>query len=197
MAPARRARRPRRWTPRRRRRDGARDVARRAETTDAPRHFYKKAEAEEEASDDARRRPYRIEASTGMGNYIIGPGGTIEPISAGVTSPGRKPARGASWRGAGGSPRGGGARRVPALTPAHDDGRAARRDRVPRAGGAHAARGGDQARRAAEDAALTEEERNAARARERRAPGTSSGTTTRSDTATLSSGRALRVLAAR
>ena len=49
-------------------------LARRAETaTDAP------AASE---SDDARRRPRRIESS-GMGNYIIGPGGTIQQISAG------------------------------------------------------------------------------------------------------------------
>ena len=121
-------------------------LARRAETTNAPRHFFCK-KAEEEASDDARRRPYRIEASTGMGNYVIGPGGTIEPISAGgYVPPGRKPGAapvGAARRRI--AARGGGARRVPALAhPAHDDGRAARRDRVPRAGGAHAARGGDQ-----------------------------------------------------
>lgn len=49
-------------------------LARRAETaTDAP------AASE---SDDARRRPRRIESS-GMGNYIIGPGGTIQQISVG------------------------------------------------------------------------------------------------------------------
>ena len=52
-------------------------LARRAETaTDAP-----DAPAASE-SDDVRRRPRRIESS-GMGNYIIGPGGTIQQISAG------------------------------------------------------------------------------------------------------------------
>ena len=50
-------------------------LARRAES-----HSTEAPNASE--SDDARRRPRRIESS-GMGNYIIGPGGTIQQISAG------------------------------------------------------------------------------------------------------------------
>jgi len=51
-------------------------LARRAETPT-------RREAEADADASRYHRPYRIEASTGMGNYVIGPGGTIEPISAG------------------------------------------------------------------------------------------------------------------
>ena len=49
-------------------------LARRAETTNEESSFVE--------SDDARRRPRRIESGQ-MGNYVIGPGGTIERISAG------------------------------------------------------------------------------------------------------------------
>ena len=59
-------------------------LARRAETPTRREAEVFSPQKDADASDDiARRRPYRIEASTGMGNYVIGPGGTIEPISAG------------------------------------------------------------------------------------------------------------------
>ena len=140
-------------------------LARRAET---------RTEAEEEASDDkSGRRPYRIEASstggstggsTGMGNYVIGPGGTIEPISAGGYVPpgGRK--QGAGAMSAAPTDR----RAAVALgvfRPSHtlptmtveQHGEIEYRELVERT----RREAETKARRAAEDAALTEEERDA------------------------------------
>lgn len=137
-------------------------LARRAETTNAPRHFFCK-KAEEEASDDARRRPYRIEASTGMGNYVIGPGGTIEPISAGgYVPPGRKP--GAAPVGAAPTDRRAAAalgvfrpsHTLPTMT-VEQHGEIEYRELVERT----RREAETKARRAAEDAARTEEERDA------------------------------------
>ena len=68
-------------------------LARRAETTNEESSFVE--------SDDARRRPRRIESGQ-MGNYVIGPGGTIERISAGGYVPPGECAR-ASAAGAPGS----------------------------------------------------------------------------------------------
>ena len=135
-------------------------LARRAETP-----TRREAEADADASDDiARRRPYRIEASTGMGNYVIGPGGTIEPISAGGYVPpgGRK--QGAGAMSAAPTDR----RAAVALgvfRPSHtlptmtveQHGEIEYRELVERT----RREAETKARRAAEDAALTEEERDA------------------------------------
>ena len=132
-------------------------LARRAETPT-------RREADADASDDiARRRPYRIEASTGMGNYVIGPGGTIEPISAGgYVPPGRKP--GAAPVGAAPTDRRAAAalgvfrpsHTLPTMT-VEQHGEIEYRELVERT----RREAETKARRAAEDAALTEEERDA------------------------------------
>jgi hypothetical protein len=134
-------------------------LARRAETP-----TRREAEADADASDDiARRRPYRIEASTGMGNYVIGPGGTIEPISAGgYVPPGRKP--GAAPVGAAPTDRRAAAalgvfrpsHTLPTMT-VEQHGEIEYRELVERT----QREAETKARRAAEDAALTEEERDA------------------------------------
>ena len=134
-------------------------LARRAETP-----TRREAEADADASDDiARRRPYRIEASTGMGNYVIGPGGTIEPISAGgYVPPGRKP--GAAPVGAAPTDRRAAAalgvfrpsHTLPTMT-VEQHGEIEYRELVERT----RREAETKARRAAEDAALTEEERDA------------------------------------
>ena len=132
-------------------------LARRAETPT-------RREADADASDDiARRRPYRIEASTGMGNYVIGPGGTIEPISAGgYVPPGPKP--GAAAIGAAPVDRRAAAalgvfrpsHTLPTMT-VEQHGEIEYRELVERT----RREAETKARRAAEDAALTEEERDA------------------------------------
>ncbi len=134
-------------------------LARRAETP-----TRREAEADADASDDiARRRPYRIEASTGMGNYVIGPGGTIEPISAGgYVPPGPKP--GAAAIGAAPVDRRAAAalgvfrpsHTLPTMT-VEQHGEIEYRELVERT----RREAETKARRAAEDAALTEEERDA------------------------------------
>ena len=139
-------------------------LARRAETPTRQKVVTKKAEADADASDDiARRRPYRIEASTGMGNYVIGPGGTIEPISAGgYVPPGPKP--GAAAIGAAPVDRRAAAalgvfrpsHTLPTMT-VEQHGEIEYRELVERT----RREAETKARRAAEDAALTEEERDA------------------------------------
>ena len=135
-------------------------LARRAETP-----TRREAEADADASDDiARRRPYRIEASTGMGNYVIGPGGTIEPISAGgYVPPGPKPGAIGAIGAAPVDRRAAAALGV--FRPSHtlptmtveQHGEIEYRELVERT----RREAETKARRAAEDAALTEEERDA------------------------------------
>jgi len=134
-------------------------LARRAETPTRREAEVFSLQKDADASDDiARRRPYRIEASTGMGNYVIGPGGTIEPISAGgyvppglLTSAAPVDRRAAAALGVFRP-----SHTLPTMT-VEQHGEIEYRELVERT----RREAETKARRAAEDAALTEEERDA------------------------------------